>query len=51
MWVCGLADCLSGVETEYRRLAIDDFETSRGNYRNFRLFDYVEVKQRVLQQF
>jgi hypothetical protein len=33
MWVCGLADCLSGVETEYRRLAIDDFETSRGNYR------------------
>jgi hypothetical protein len=30
---------------------IDDFETSRGNYRNFGLFDYVEMKQRVLRRF
>jgi len=46
LFVCGPCS-----KSSPKLLTIDDFQTSRGNYRNFRLFDYVEIKQRVLRQF
>jgi hypothetical protein len=33
------------------KIISDNFETTRGNYHNSGLFDYVEMKQRVLRRF